>query len=401
VDGRVTHDPARLPGADGSVPPPRAQRHVILTRGAVVCGVASLLVIAADLGPVGFALGAALAVVPVPVYVMLALWLDRFEPEPARTLAQTFAWGATVAFFLSLVFNTFADSAAQEWMGPDAAEVFGAVIAAPVVEELAKGLAVLFLYSELHDEFDGVIDGVVYAAMVGLGFAMVENVLYYGQAFQDGLDSSATTFFVRGLVSPFAHPLFTSMYGIGLGWLRENHGRVSRAVAPTLGLVGAMVLHALWNLSASFEGWFEVLYAAVMVPVFLGVLLLIVVSLRREGRIVREHLVHLVDDGTLRPDELDRLCRVRQRLLASLLAFKDGGVLRWRERRELHRTASELAFHRWRVLRGITLGPDADARREAEYLARLRELCRGDEMWRTSSGASSQSPASPPPPAGE
>ena len=108
----MTHLPPRPPGADGSAPPPRAQRHVILTRGAVVCGVASLLVLAWDLGPVGFALGAALAVVPVPVYVMLALWLDRFEPEPARTLAQTFAWGATVAFFLSLVFNTFATSAA-------------------------------------------------------------------------------------------------------------------------------------------------------------------------------------------------------------------------------------------------------------------------------------------------
>ncbi|HEX2204454.1 MAG TPA: PrsW family intramembrane metalloprotease [Longimicrobium sp.] len=361
-------------------PPGRPQPHRILMRGAAVCGVLSLLVIAAELGPASFALGMALAVVPVPVYVALALWLDRFEPEPALTLAQTFVWGATVAVFLSLLFNTFADAVTAGVLGPEAAEVFGSVVMAPVIEELAKGLALLFLYSELHDEFDGVVDGVVYAAMVGLGFAMIENVQYYGAAFEEGVESPTLTFVVRGIAAPFAHPLFTSMYGIGLGWVRENHGRVSRALAPTLGLAAAVVLHSLWNLSASFTDWFTLLYGAIMVPAFLGVIALIHLSLKREGRILREHLASLVDDGVIDAAELDCLCGVRRRLRASLRAWRQGGVARWRERREMHRIASELAFHRWRVLRGITLGPDGDARREAEYLHRLRQLCRGREM---------------------
>ena len=369
--------PAGFP-PDRSPAPPR--RHRILTRGAAVCGVLSLLVIAAELGPTSFLLGVALAIVPVPVYVALALWLDRFEPEPAHTLAQTFVWGATVAVFLSLLFNTFADVVAGGVLGPEVAEVFGSVVMAPVIEELAKGLALLFLYSELHDEFDGVVDGVVYAAMVGLGFAMIENVQYYGAAFDEGTESSTLTFVVRGVVAPFAHPLFTSMYGIGLGWVRENHGRISRAVAPTLGLAAAVVLHSLWNLSASFDDWFTILYLSVMVPAFLGVIALIYLSLRREGRILREHLRHLVDEGLIDEAELERLCVVRRRLWASLGAWRRGGVARWRERREMHQIASELAFHRWRVLRGITLGPDGDARREAEYLHRLRELCRAREM---------------------
>jgi protease PrsW len=318
-------------------------------------------------------------VVPVPVYVVLALWLDRFEPEPARTLAQTFAWGATVAVFVSLLLNTFADRVAQGVLGAELAEFFGAVVTMPLVEEIAKGLALLILFMELHDEFDGVIDGIVYAAMVGLGFAMIENVVYYGEAVKAGMDSSVVAFAVRGMMGPFAHPLFTSMFGIGLGYARERHGHGSRVWAPLLGFALAITLHSLWNLAASFEGWFFALYLVVMVPSFLGVLVLIHASLRREGRIIRAHLAHLVDEGLISPAELERLCRVRHRLRASFDALVRGGVVHWRRRREMHRMASELAFHRWRVSRGLTLGPDADARREAEYLRLLRHLCRPDE----------------------
>jgi len=361
--------------------PPRRQPHRVLTVGAAVCGVLSLLIIGSDLGAGGFILGMALAVIPVPVYLVMALWLDRFEPEPAHTLAQTFAWGASVAVFIALLLNTLTDGVAQGVLGSEVAALFGSVVTAPVVEEVAKGLALLILFLELKDEFDGVIDGIVYAAMVGLGFAMIENVQYYGTAVQQGAETSALTFVVRGMLGPFAHPLFTSMFGIGLGYAREGHGRGSRVWAPLLGFALAVTLHSLWNLAASFEGWFFVGYLVVMVPSFLGVLILIHQSLRREGRIIRAHLEHLVHEGLIAPGELDRLCGVRKRLGASLDALMRGGVGKWRRRRELHRTASELAFHRWRVMRGLTLGADLDARREAEYLHRLRQLCRpGDEF---------------------
>lgn len=355
---------------------PRAAPHRVLTWGAAVCGVLSLLMIAADLGPVPFALGFAIAVVPVPVYVVLALWLDRFEPEPARTLAQTFAWGATVAVFVALVTNGVMQDVLDGVLGADFGEVAGSVLTAPVVEEAAKGFALLLLFSELKDEFDGVVDGVVYASMVGLGFAMIENVQYYGQAVAEGMDSSVLTFVVRGLISPFAHPLFTSMFGIGLGMVREGDNRARGWAVAVLGLGAAMGLHALWNLSASFEGWFLVLYALVMVPAFCGVLWVVVASLRREGRVIREHLEHLVDSGTLTHDELECLCRVRSRLAASASAFRVGGLVRWRTRRELHRLTSDLAFHRWRIRRGLSSGPEVDQAREAEYTARIVEVCR-------------------------
>ncbi|HYW07144.1 MAG TPA: PrsW family intramembrane metalloprotease [Longimicrobium sp.] len=360
--------------------PPAAQPHRILTWGAVACGLMSLAIIASELGGTPFALGMIVAVIPVPLYVALALWLDRFEPEPARTLAQTFAWGATVAVFVSLIANGFVASTLTFSLGPDAADLVGSVMTAPVVEELAKGFALLFLFSELQDEFDGVVDGVVYASMVGLGFAMVENVQYYGEAVASGTEGSLTVFLVRGMMAPFAHPLFTAMFGIGLGMVREGDRDARGWAAAVLGLLLAIVLHSLWNLAASVDGWFLGLYMLVMVPVFFGVLWLIAVSLRREGRIIRQHLEHLVETGALPPSELECLCRVRTRLGASATAWRSGGIARWRARREFHRLASELAFHRWRTTRGLSLGPEADAAREALYTHRLGEICRGLDL---------------------
>jgi protease PrsW len=359
---------------------PRDPQHRVLTRGAVVCGLISLGIIASNLGAAPFALGVVIAVIPVPIYVVLALWLDRFEPEPARTLAQTFAWGATVAVFIALLGNGLAAAFLEKTWGAGAADFLGSVVLAPVVEELAKGAALLFLFSELRDEFDGVVDGVVYAAMVGLGFAMIENVQYYGEAVAAGMETSVLTFVLRGMMAPFAHPLFTAMFGIGLGMVREGPRDGHRWLAAAGGLLLAVLVHSLWNLAATFEGWFLGLYLMVMVPAFTGVLWLIAVSLRREGRLIREHLAHLVDEGLLPEAELDCLCRVRRRMRASLQAWREGGVHRWRRRRAMHRVASELAFHRWRVTRGHSQGPAIDAAREYEHLHRLVELCRALEV---------------------
>ncbi|HEX8431543.1 MAG TPA: PrsW family glutamic-type intramembrane protease, partial [Longimicrobium sp.] len=123
---------------------PPAQPHRILTWGAVACGLISLAMIASELGGTPFALGMIVAVIPVPLYVALALWLDRFEPEPARTLAQTFAWGATVAVFLALMVNGLLQIVLDGAWGVEVGEVIGSVFTAPIVEELAKGFALLF-----------------------------------------------------------------------------------------------------------------------------------------------------------------------------------------------------------------------------------------------------------------
>jgi RsiW-degrading membrane proteinase PrsW (M82 family) len=368
-------------------------RHRIFTLPTIVCGIMACAIILSDVGLRGFAYGALIAVVPVPFYVMLALWLDRYEAEPPRLLARTFVWGATVAVCVGFLLNTYLEGVVGGMFGQRTAEFFGSVVSAPVVEEIAKGVVLVILYRGMRDEFDGVVDGVVYAAMVGLGFAMLENVDYYGTALAEGTDSSVVTFVVRGMMSPFAHPFFTSMIGIGLGVAREGPQDGRRHVPPLIGLGAAIALHSVWNLVTSEDRWFLGAYLMVMVPAFIGVLALVRASLKREGGVIREHLSPLVGEGVICDGELESLARVRTRLDATWRAWRAGGVQAWRARRDFHQMASELAFHRWRVQRGISRGAEADAARDAEYRERLRELyarCPGSASQGTATGSAAE-----------
>ena len=160
---------------------------------------------------------------------MLVLWIDRYESEPYWMLATAFFWGALVAVFFAFVINT-ASAMAVALMTDSmkAGETFGAVISAPIVEETAKALILFIFFFWKKDEFDGVIDGIVYAAMAGLGFAMTENIQYYGRAvMQAGGEGLTFVFILRGALAPFSHPLFTSMTGIGLGLARQSTSMAS------------------------------------------------------------------------------------------------------------------------------------------------------------------------------
>src|SRR6266478_6470901 len=144
---------------------------------AALLGLVVLLLIGAETGPVELIIGLICATLPVPIYVMLLLWIDRYEAEPLWMLATAFFWGALVAVFVAFIFNTSIEiMAAVATHNQQIGETVGAVISAPIVEESSKALILLILFL-WRDEFDGVVDGIVYAGMVGLGFAMTENVL--------------------------------------------------------------------------------------------------------------------------------------------------------------------------------------------------------------------------------
>jgi RsiW-degrading membrane proteinase PrsW (M82 family) len=345
---------------------------------ALLLGLLTLLLIGSDTGPVAFLVGLVVAVLPVPIYVTLVLWLDRYESEPAWLLAVAFFWGAMVAVFFAIIVNSIGAAVVGAAYGEEAATFYGMVISAPLVEESVKALALVVLFFWQRDEFDGVLDGIIYAAMVGLGFAMTENVQYYGAATLEG--NPLGVFVVRGLFSPFAHPLFTGMTGIGLGVAAHARSRAVKFLMPVLGFAAAVGLHAAWNAAAYFTDRFEngliVLgaYFLIMVPIFCGLLLVVVFALRHEGRILREHLSADCERGLLSNEEYARLCSVRERTRASFDTLKRRGVGAWRARRRLNRAASELAFHRHRVARGVTRGPASDAEREAAYLRHIQQL---------------------------
>src|SRR5690349_12506579 len=184
---------------------------------AVFLGLLVLLVIGIETGPIALLLGLLTATIPVPIYVALVLWIDRYEAEPLWMLATAFFWGAFFATFFAFLVNTGTAGIVSYMANPKAAEAFAAVISAPIVEETGKALILFIFFFWKKDEFDGVVDGIVYASLSALGFAMTENILYYGRASLGGTEALTFTLVIRGFFAPFSHPLFTSLTGIGLG----------------------------------------------------------------------------------------------------------------------------------------------------------------------------------------
>ena len=340
--------------------------------GMVLAGAFSLVAIGYDADPVLVVLALMLALAPVPLLAAGVLWLDRFEPEPPRALFFTFAWGATVACFAALILNTAGSAVVGSGWGADAAEIYGGSISAPVVEEAAKGMAI-WLIVRRRRELDGVLDGIVYAGMVGLGFAATENVLYYTQgAVEDGVEGALVTFAVRGVFSPFAHPVFTAMTGIGFGIAARSRSRVVRLVAPWAGLGLAMGLHSLWNTSTLGGTTFLGVYLLVMVPVFLVILLVARADRRREVRVIRRHAPAYVDAGWLPPGAVAELTSPKARRHARRRARAHGGRAAARRVASAQLVATELAFLRDRRERGL-IGDEWQDHERAE-LDRLREL---------------------------
>ena len=343
---------------------------------ALLLGLIVLFLIGVETGLVAFLIGIVSAVLPVPIYLILVIWIDRYESEPAWMLATAFLWGALVAVFFAFLINTASElSVVLLTNDVKAGRAFGAVISAPIVEEVSKALILFIYFFWKKDEFDGVIDGIVYAAMVGLGFAMTENIQYYGKAvLQSGSGGLTLVFIIRGALSPFAHPMFTSMTGIGLGLALHARNAFLRFLAPIVGLLVAISMHSIWNGSAVLFGGpgFILMYLLIMIPAFAIMFVVIFLALRREGKIIGEHLTPDFRAGLFTQEEYLQLCTVRGRMGASYNAFSRGGLGHWKARRQLNQIASELAFHRNRLARGISV---EDAReREASYQQALHEL---------------------------
>ena len=317
------------------------------------------------------------ATIPVPIYIVLVLWIDRYEAEPLWMLATAFFWGALIATFFAFLLNTTSGSIVTVLTNAEAGEAFAAVISAPVVEEIGKALILFIFFFWRKDEFDGVVDGIVYASLAALGFAMSENILYYGKAAATGGGEALTaTLIVRGFFAPFSHPLFTSLTGIGLGLARQSTNIAIKAITPILGLLMAIFMHSLWNASAVFGGGgvFIIIYVLVMVPAFFVMLIVIALALRREGQVVREFLAMELERGFLTPEEYKQLCTIAGRMGSSFNALSQSGVKGWRARMRFNQMASELAFHRSRVSRGVHSANQDVLEQEAAYLHALQGL---------------------------
>lgn len=371
---------------------------VLLVAFFAACGTVMLLLLGYDIGGTGLAVGIVAAIIPVPVLVGCFLWLDRYQPEPLRQLAFCLGWGACVATLVAFGVNNLAEWGFKR-EGWSVSLV--AVLVAPVVEESMKALAPLILFWRRHS-FSGVVDGIVFAGLSATGFAMVENILYLGgYGYVRGVDTGGVNggvagviglFIARILLSGFAHPLFTSMTGIGIGVAARSGYRQVRWLAPVAGLLAAMILHGSWNLMSTLANQYQQAaillygYFSVMMPIFLGMVALALYLRSFEGRVTQRILPAYVAAGWFSPPEVATLATMGRRTAARDWARRVAGHAGAEAMRGYQFAATSLALLRDGLHRGPTLGAAdlaaamAEERRLLESVAWYRSLFARDPL---------------------
>src|SRR4051794_9717632 len=324
---------------------------VVMLFGAAAMGFVLLL----SGAPGALVVGLLLALVPVFPLIWVYMWLDRYEPEPRSLLVLGLGWGAFVATSGALALQLFDTVIFQN------ADTATATVVAPLTEEAAKGLFIVLLLIYRRRELDGVLDGLVYAGMVGIGFAFTENILYLTSAYMGddgqagGLGGAVGLFVIRCIFAPFAHPFFTSFIGIGVGIAVVSRSRSVRVLAPAIGYVFAVTAHSLWNTSLMVDDGRNAVatYVFLMVPAFLLLSGFAIWSRRREGAVLTAALGDCAQRGFLDPAEIPWLARIPARRVARRYAEKVGGAPARRVMVAYQNEAVELGFLHSRYLRGV------------------------------------------------
>jgi protease PrsW len=344
--------------------------------GVAVLGLASfgvILILGGAIGsPLTVALAGVMALFPLGFVIWAVLAIDRWEPEPRIAMWFSALWGGVAAVLLTLWLN---EAVLQPLVVPhletqEQFELYATVVQAPITEELWKAVPVVIMFLFFRRTFDGPVDGIVFAALSAAGFAFTENILYFGTTLSDSGDGSFI-FFLRGIMSPLTHAIFTAVgVGLALGLTARLRSRWWMLLTFPVGYLVSAGLHALWN-SASF--WvpggtigFFVYYLVVQVPLCVLAAGLVWLLLRQEIRITRARLHDYGRAGWFTPQEVERLASGDGRSL----------LMAWARRRGLGRhmhayiqTATRLANHRQRALVGRHVtGHAAD---EASLLATL------------------------------
>jgi RsiW-degrading membrane proteinase PrsW (M82 family) len=382
--------------------PPGTRRRAVwlglLIAGCALATIGFVTFLGWNLGPIALGVGIAGAILPVPLLIACFLWLDRYQPSPLWIMVVCFLWGAGVATTGSFAINSTAANLFEEWQLPEA---LVAVLVAPVAEEALKAAFPLLLFVFYRKAYTGIVDGIVYCGLSATGFAMVENVLYLGgHGFAGAADESGyaagalavtAIFILRVPLTGFAHPLFTSLTGFGLGIAARSPRRAVRILAPLTGLVGAMTLHGAWNLMAalSVNNPYIILYGyfAVFMPFFFAIVGLVLWIRSWEGRLAERVLPAYAAAGWFSPPEVVALGTLGRRLSARTWARRVAGAAGHTAMRGYQFTATQLALLRDGLDRGLYRAPAdlasavAEERRLLEQIDAYRRVFTGRDPY--------------------
>lgn len=286
----------------------------------------------------------AAAVIPMLFYAYVAWSLDHHEKEPLWLLAVTFLWGAVPAVVLSLFAELLFDVPLRLAFSSPSAGLLSVALVAPIVEEIFKAIPLVFIFIFFRHEFDGLMDGLLYGALVGFGFAMTENFFYFLGSSSQGGAAFLGTIVLRAFVFGLNHALYSSMFGLGLALARYATSQTTRALAPLGGLALAIFIHMLHNflnstgslicLGSLFVAWGGVL----------GWLALVWWALREEAKLIRQELQDEVESGLLTPRQVAAAASYRARMQARNHLMRNGQRQHARLLDKIYLLAAELAF---------------------------------------------------------
>ncbi|MEM7132797.1 MAG: PrsW family intramembrane metalloprotease [Chloroflexota bacterium] len=285
------------------------------------------------------------SVVPALLYAILFYWADRYEREPIWLGIAAFVWGALPAIIVSFYGEFLLSVALIQSPNSVAGTLAGTTVIVPIVEEVIKGAALFAIFIWKYNEFDNALDGLVYGALVGLGFAMTENFLYFVGAFGSGGYTALTTvIFLRAILFGLNHAFYTSLLGICLGLSREKSKLRERLGYPIIGLIAAIIVHAIHNLAIIMTAFnqLSIIFSLLLAMLSLFLFFIVIrVNWNSERHIFE---VELLDEigFTITNDEYRKLLDNWHRPL------RRGNKHQRQEARRLHLSA-ELAFHKQRL----------------------------------------------------
>ncbi len=296
-----------------------------------------------------------LAFVPMALYALLLWWFDRYEKEPFGLVLAAFLWGAVPAIVFALVAQLVFEVPIASLMDPLSAELATASLLAPLTEEPFKGLMLVLLFIFFRRELDSPVDGILYGALVGFGFAATENVLYFfGEYESSGLSGVVGLTFFRAILFGLNHALFTGCTGLGVALARISPNWLVKITAPLAGLAAGVTLHAIHNAGATLGGTLCWPIMISLVSDWGGVLVLVGIlvwaSLREQSWLVRQ-LEEEVSVGAISLRDYHVIQSYWRRLGQRAQALVRGDIVRWRQLGRYYHLATELAFVKQRWIR--------------------------------------------------
>ena len=255
------------------------------------------------------------AIIPVVVIVFFVRLIDRWEPEPPAMYYLAFLWGAGTSVIAASQINGLTSDLLYLQLLPwncDAAcsdRLFNAY-GAPIAEELIKGLGILLIFFAFNKYFDGPIDGIVYGALIGSGFAFTENILY----FLNDYDAIFLVFQIRFLDGPLNHEAWSAVFGFFLGFAANKRSRW--AVIPWL--IPAFAFSALghWFNNDALR-WSGMTYERYVflnnVPLCIVLLAIVIYARYQERSAVRGALTEYAQAGWFSMSDVRMVCSINLR----------------------------------------------------------------------------------------